>query len=145
MNLDPLRIWWAEAKLYVFGALVLGLAVAFWWRGHSSYHAGKAAGDQEVAALKAQYQQAYTDAQAQTRAAQQAADAQALADAKAHAQAAQAQAQAAQATASKASDSAAKYQAALEWERKHDATVDAWLNTVPPRGVRQPAGPSSSG
>lgn len=138
--MDAIKVWFAEAKLYILLALLAAFAVAYWWHGHAEYDKGAAAGQAQVTALTAKYAQASQDAADAARAMQRMYDATALAEAQARAQASAQQVAALTAAKTAAEQSTAKYQKALNDERKHDPTIDAWLRTVPPDGVRNPAG-----
>lgn len=142
--MNPLSLWWAEAKLYVFGALLVAFGVAFWWHGHAEYKAGAAAGAAQVSQLKTQYAQASQDAADAARAMQSMYDTQALAEAQARAASAEKQVEQVTSAQTAAERSAAKYESALKEERKHDASVDSWLGRSIPLGVRDP-GESGSG
>lgn len=136
MNLNPIRAWWMEAKLYVIGALLIAVAIGYWYHGHEQFKAGRAAGDQEVATLKGQYAQAYDDALRQAQDAQRQADADALAAKQAQLDAARQEIADIAAKKHAAEQSAAAFQKRLNEARKHDATVDSWLRTRVPDGVR---------
>src|SRR5690242_2631474 len=123
-----LSAWWDEVKLYVIGFLLIMFAVAYWYHGHEQFKAGKAAGDQEVATLKGQYAQAYDDALRRGQDAQRQADADALAAKQAQLDAAQQQVADLAAKKHAAEQSAADFQKRLNEARKHDATVDSWLD-----------------
>lgn len=136
--------WFQAAKLYLLGAILVVFGIAYWYHGHERYKAGKAAGDHEVVALKGQYAQAYDDALRQAQDAQRQADADALAAKQAQLEAAQQQAAQSAAKALAAQRSAADFEKRLNEARKHDQTVDRWLDTRIPDGVRA-AGQDGSG
>lgn len=138
--MDAIKVWFAEVKMYILLALLAAFAVAYWWHGHTEYNKGAADYKAQVTALTTKYAQASQDAADAARAMQQMYDATELAEAQARAQASAQQVAALTAAKTTAEQSAAKYQKALNDERKHDPTIDAWLRTVPPDGVRNPAG-----
>lgn len=131
-----LRAWWAECKLYIFGFMLVVGAIGYWWHGHESYKAGKAAGDKEVATLKAKYAIAYNNAQSSARALQAEYDAQDLADEHQRTLAAQFQTEAAQGREDAAERSAAQFKAKLDDLRKHDPVASHWLDTRVPDSVQ---------
>lgn len=138
--MDAIKVWLAEAKLYILLALLAAFAVAYWWHGHTEYAKGAAAGQAQVTALTTKYAQASQDAADAARAMQQMYDATALAEAQARAQASAQQVAALTAAKTAAETSAARYQKALNDERRHDPATATWLDTRVPVGVRNPAG-----
>lgn len=136
MNLNTIRAWWSEMKLWIIGIALVTAAIGYWWHGHESYKAGKLAGDNEVAALKAQYQTAYTDAQAAAHTMQAAEDAQELADANRRAESLQFQISLEQSKTDAAQRSADAFKAKLDDLRKHDPGAAALLDTPLPASVR---------
>lgn len=134
--MNPLSAWWATAKLYVFGALLVAAGFGYWWHGHESYKAGKLAGDKEVATLKAQYQTAYADAQAAAHTMQAAEDAQELADANARLARQQDEINDVAAAKRRAEASADQFKAKLNDLRKHDPDTAHWLDARIPDSVR---------
>jgi hypothetical protein len=139
--MNAIKVWFAEAKLYILLALLAAFAFAYWWHGHAEYAKGAADYKAQFTALKAQYAQASQDAADAARATQQMYDAQALAEAQARAQASAQQVATLTTAKTTAEQSAAKYQKALNDERKHDPATATWLDTRVPDGVRNPASP----
>jgi hypothetical protein len=138
--MNAIKVWFAEANLYILLALLAAFAFAYWWHGHTEYAKGTAAGQAQVTALTAKYAQASQDAADAARAMQQMYDATALAEAQARAQANAQQVAALTAAKAAAERSSERYATALKEKRKHDPATATWLDTRVPDGVRNPAG-----
>lgn len=131
-----LKACWAAAKVYAVVLTFLAMIVAGWWHGRQEFAAGKAAGDAEVAKVKAAYLAAADKADAYSRAQQQAADEARMAEAfRRRMQVERQLVQLTQRT-DAAERSAKAFKDKYDALKKHDPAVRDWADTPIPDSVR---------
>lgn len=131
-----LKAYWAAAKVYAFVLAVIALAFAWWLHGHRQFQAGKAAGDNEVAQLKAGYAAARTEANAAAREQQRQADEAAAADARRREAQKDAQLVILTGKLDAAQRSASEFKAKVHELKQQDPDVRSWADMPVPDGVR---------
>lgn len=134
--METIKAWFAMAKLYLLGALLIGFGAAYWWHGHQQFKAGKKAGDAEVAYIKAAYLKAAADADADARAEQQKIDDAQNAAKFVHEMEVQRQLVQLTQELDAAQHSAAAFKAKVHELEKRDPAVRTWANQPIPDSVR---------
>jgi hypothetical protein len=134
--METIKAFFATAKLYLLGALLVSFGVAYWWHGHGQFKAGRHAGDAEVAQMKAAYVKGANEADANARAQQQAIDEAQNAAAFMHEM--QVQRQLVQLTQEldAAQRSANTFKAKVDELKKRDPAVRKWADEPVPASVR---------
>lgn len=142
--METIKAWFAMAKLYLLGALLIGFGAAYWWHGHQQFKAGKKAGDAEVAYIKTAYIKAADAAEADARAEQQAIDEAQVTEA--FRRKMQVERQLIQLTQEldTAQRSASTFKAKVHELEKHNPAVRTWADEPIPDSVRAAAGTGAS-
>lgn len=141
--METIKAWLAAAKVYAIALALVALAIGFWWHGHKEFKAGKAAGDAEVAQMKAAYVAAADKANAYSREQQQQADEAAMAEANRREMQTETQLVLLTQRTDAAEKSATQFKAKVDELKKRDPAVRAWADQPVPVSVRA-AGTSSS-